>query len=84
MCAPHLEKLKLTFLLRLIKRSSVHLTASLSNLNRFQYFLQCQKPEKICETKHAFTYLLLKERVANDVINVIVCSRQNYVKNSKC
>jgi len=46
------------------------LTATLSNLNRFQYFLQCQKPEKTYETKRAFTYLLLKESVANDVINV--------------
>jgi len=25
---------------------------------------------KMCKTKHAFTYLLLKESVANDVINV--------------
>jgi len=28
------------------------------------------KPEKIYETECAFTYLLLKESVANDVINV--------------
>jgi len=28
------------------------------------------KPEKKCETGHTFTYLLLKESVANDVINV--------------
>jgi len=28
------------------------------------------KPENIYETGHAFTYLLLKESVANDVINV--------------
>jgi len=27
------------------------------------------KPEKMRETGHAFTYLLLKESVANDVIN---------------
>jgi len=25
------------------------------------------------ETGHAFTYLLLKESAANDVINVIIC-----------
>jgi len=36
------------------------------------------------ETARAFTYLLLKESVPNDVINVIVCLRQNYVKNLKC
>jgi len=70
MCAPYLEKLKLTFLPWLMKRSSVHLIATLSNLNRFQYFLQCQKPVKMYETKRAFTYLILKESVANDVINV--------------
>ena len=28
------------------------------------------KPDKIYETGRAFTYLLLKESVANDVINV--------------
>jgi len=28
------------------------------------------KPEKMYETGHAFSYLLLKESVANDVINV--------------
>ena len=28
------------------------------------------KPEKMYETEHAFTYLLLKESVANDAINV--------------
>jgi len=28
------------------------------------------KPEKMYETGRAFTYLLLKESVANDVINV--------------
>jgi len=36
MCAPYLEKLKATFLLWFIKHSSVHLTATLSKLNRFQ------------------------------------------------
>jgi len=36
MCAPYLEKLKPTFLAWFIKRSSVHLTATPSNLNRFQ------------------------------------------------
>ena len=28
---------------------------------------------KLYKTGHTFTYLLLKESVANDVINVIVC-----------
>jgi len=36
MCAPYLEKSKPTFLPWFLKRSSVHVTASLSNLNRFQ------------------------------------------------
>jgi len=44
-----------------------------------------QKPENMYKTGHAFTYLLLKDTVANDIINVIiVCLRQNYVKNLKC
>jgi len=28
------------------------------------------KPEKMYKTRHTFTYLLLKESAANDVINV--------------
>ena len=51
------------------KRRSVDLTATLSNLNRFQ-FLQCQNRKKMYETGRAFTYLILKESVPNDVINV--------------
>jgi len=70
MCAAYLEKSELIFLLWFIKRSSVHLTATLSNLNRFQYFLHCRNQKKMCKTRHAFTYLLLEESVANDVINV--------------
>jgi len=35
MCAPYLEKIKTYSLAWFIKRSSVHLTATLSNLNRF-------------------------------------------------
>jgi len=38
------------------------------------------KTGKTCEAGRAFTYLLLKESVADDVINVIVCLRQNCVK----
>jgi len=34
--APYLGKIKSTFLPRFIKRSSVHLTANPSDLNRFQ------------------------------------------------
>jgi len=37
------------------------------------------------ETRHAFTYLLLKESVANNVINVSLFDYdKNYVKNLKC
>jgi len=36
MCAPYLEKTKPTFLPWFVKRSSVHVTASLWNLNQFQ------------------------------------------------
>jgi len=46
------------------------LTATLSNLNRFQQFLQRQNRKKMYETGRACTYLLLKENDANDVINV--------------
>ena len=71
MCAPYLEKSKRTFSLWFIKRSSVHLTATLSNLNEFQYnFCTAKTEKKIYKTGHAFTYLLLKESVANDIINV--------------
>ena len=45
MCAPYLEKSKPTFLPWFIKPSSVHFTATLSNLNRFQYFFALPKPE---------------------------------------
>ena len=46
MCAPYLEKLKPTFLPWFIKRSSVHLTATLSNFNRFQYFCTTKTGKK--------------------------------------
>ena len=36
MCAPYLEKSKPTFLPWFLKHSSVHVTATLSNLNRFE------------------------------------------------
>jgi len=50
-----------------MKCSSVNLTATLSNLNR--YFCS-DETGKMYKTGHAFTYLLLKESVENDVINV--------------
>jgi len=52
-----------------MKCSNVHLTATLSNLNHFSNFCG-DETGKMYKTGHAFTYLLLKESVANDVINV--------------
>ena len=46
MCATYLKKLKPAFLPWFIKRSSVHLTATLSNRNRFQIIFALPKPEK--------------------------------------
>jgi len=69
MCAPYLEKSKPTFLPWFIKRRSVHLTETLSNLNRFQVFLHCRNRKNV-QNNHTFTYLLLEESVANNVINV--------------
>ena len=70
MCAPYLEKSKATFLLWFIKRSSIHVTATLSNLTDFNNFCTAET-EKMYETRHAFLKnLLLKESVANDAINV--------------
>jgi len=45
--------------------------------------LQCQNQKKMYETERAFTYLLLRESVANDVINVSLFGYDN-VKNLKC
>jgi len=47
------------------------------------------KPENMYKAGHALTwaYLLLKESVANDVINVSLFAydeNRNYVKNFKC
>jgi len=60
------------------------LTATLSNLNRFQYFMQCQKPGKMYETKRAFAYLLLKESVANDVISVSLFAHDKITLKTQC
>jgi len=53
-----------------MKCSSVHLTATLSILNRFQSFLQWRNRKKMYKRGHIFTCLVLKESVANDVIDV--------------
>ena len=46
MCAPYLEKLKPTFLPWFIKRSSVHLTATLSNLTDYNNFCTAETGKK--------------------------------------
>ena len=69
MCAPYLEKSKATFLLWFIKRSSVHETATLSNLTGFNNFCTVET-EKNVQNRACIFYLLLKESVANDIINV--------------
>jgi len=46
--------------------SSVHVTATLSNLTDFNNFCTAET-EKMYKTGHAFFKLLLKESVANDV-----------------
>jgi len=62
MCTPYLEKLKPTFLLWFIKRSRLQHCQILTDFNNF-----CTaKTGKMYKTGHAFTYLLLKESVANE------------------
>ena len=68
MCTSYLEKSKATFLLWFIKRSNVCDCNSVI-LTDFNNFCTAETG-KIYETGHAFSYLLLKESVANDVINV--------------
>ena len=70
MCAPYLEKSKATFWLWFIKRSSVHVTATLSNLTDFNNFCTAETEKNVQNTSCIFKNLLLKESVANDVINV--------------
>ena len=70
MCAPYLEKSKPTFLPWFLKRSSVRLQVYqiLIDFNNF-----CTtETGKMDKTGHAFSYLLLKESVANDIINVLL------------
>ena len=69
MCAPYLEKSKRIFLPWFIKRSSVQWLKLCQILTDFIIYA-LPKPEKMYKTGHAFTYLILKESVANDVINV--------------
>ena len=64
MCAPYLEKSKATFLLWWL-----HVTATLSNLTDFNNFCTAET-EKNLQNRACIFYLLLKESVANDVINV--------------
>jgi len=72
MCAPYLEKSKATFLLWFIKCSSVHVTATLSNLTHFNNFCTDETEKNVQNTACIFKNLLLKESVANDVINVLL------------
>ena len=71
MCAPYLEKSKATFLLWFIKCGSLHVTATLSNLTDFNNFCIAETEKNVKNTACIFKKnLLLKESVANDVINV--------------
>jgi len=75
MCAPYLEKSKLKFLLwfiKCIKWTTLYiwllLCQILTDLNNY-----CTaKTRKMYKTGHAFTCLLRKESVANDIINVLL------------
>ena len=63
MCAPYLEKSKPTFLSWFLKRSIVQILTDLNN------FCTAETGKNV-QNSHAFSYLLLKESVANDLINV--------------
>ena len=63
---------KLHFLLWFIKRSSVHVTATLSDLTDFNNFCTAETEQNVQNTACIFLNLLLKESVANDVINVLL------------
>ena len=68
MCAPYLEKLKPTFF-PVIHKGCTFDCNSVKSLP-ISIIFAVPKPEKMYETGRAFTYLLVKENVANDVINV--------------
>jgi len=48
----------------------VYIRLQLSQILPISIIFAVLKPEKMYETGHAFTYLLLNESAANDVINV--------------
>jgi len=56
MCARILKKLKPTFLLWFIKRSSVHMMANLANLDRFQYFCTAETEKYTKQLMHLCMY----------------------------
>ena len=60
-------KIKTYILPRFLKRSCVHVTATVSNLNRFQWFLHCRTGKKLQNGACIFLFITF---VANDVINV--------------
>ena len=69
MCTPYLEKLKPTFC-RDSWNVAVYIWLQLSQiLTDFNNFCS-DETGKMYKTGHAFIYLLLKESVANDIINV--------------
>jgi len=85
MCAPYVEKSKPTFCSGFLKRSSVHLSAVCNLqvcliLTDFDNFCTAETG-KMYETGHAFTYLLLKESVVNDVTNVSLFAGPTSVVN---
>ena len=63
MCAPYLEKSKLTFLLWFLKRSSVHVTASLVNkiLTNFNNFSTAETGKKCTKQGMHFLIYYLKK-----------------------
>jgi len=55
------------------------LTATLSNLNRFQYFLQCQKPEKCAkQSMHLLIYCLKKVLLITQYIDKKILGIKKY------
>jgi len=79
MCTPYLEKLKSTFC-RDSWNVAVYIWLQLCQiLTDFNNFCSVETG-KMYKTWHAFTYLLLKESVANEVINVslFACCKPRY------
>ena len=63
-------KIKTYILPWFMKCSSVHLTETLSNLNRISIIFAVTKPEKCTKQGMHLLIYYLKESVANDIINV--------------